>query len=107
MLWGMVNVMQLIIKLPLLNITFPQNAATFYTFIADVASFDLLPMDTINEKIFKFSQNETEDANFELMGYESDNFIKNLGSMIVYLAGFFTLVLIALLLRFFKDKFET
>lgn len=48
----MVNVMQLVIKLPLLNITFPQNAATFYTFISDIASFDLLPMDKINDKIF-------------------------------------------------------
>jgi hypothetical protein len=55
MLWGMVNVMQLIIKLPLLNITFPQNAATFYTFLSDMAAFDILPMDTINAKIFNFT----------------------------------------------------
>jgi len=48
MLWGMINVMQLIVKMPLLNITFPQNAATFYTFIADVAAFDLIPTEIIN-----------------------------------------------------------
>jgi len=41
------------------------------------------------------------------MGYQSDNIIKNLGSMVVYLVGFFALVLIALLLKMFKDKFET
>jgi hypothetical protein len=45
MLWGTVNVMQLVIKMPLLNITFPQNAATFYNFISSVASFNLLPTD--------------------------------------------------------------
>jgi hypothetical protein len=33
MLWGMINVMQLIVKFPLLNIQFPQNAAAFYSFI--------------------------------------------------------------------------
>jgi hypothetical protein len=41
------------------------------------------------------------------MGYKSDNMIENLGSMVVYLVGFFALVLIALLLKFFKNKFET
>lgn len=45
MLWGMINVMQIIVKMPLLNITFPQNAATFYTFINDVANFDIIPTD--------------------------------------------------------------
>jgi hypothetical protein len=32
----------------LLNITFPQNAATFYSFIANVSSFELLPTEAIN-----------------------------------------------------------
>jgi hypothetical protein len=41
------------------------------------------------------------------MGYETDNIIKNLGSMVVYLVGFFVLVMIALILRSFKEKFET
>ena len=107
MLWGMVNVMQLVIKLPLLNVTFPQNAATFYTFISDVASFELLPMDYINSKIFMFSSNDTQDLNFDLMGYQTNNIIKNLGSMFVYLIGFFALVLIALFLKLLKDRFET
>jgi hypothetical protein len=41
------------------------------------------------------------------MGYETDNIIKNLGSMVVYLVGFFVLVMLALILRSFKEKFET
>jgi hypothetical protein len=45
MLWGMINVMQLIVKFPILNVTFPQNAVTFYTFINDVANFDIFPTD--------------------------------------------------------------
>ena len=51
----MINVMQLIVKMPLMNVTFPANAVTFYTFISDIASFDLLPMDKINAKIFNFT----------------------------------------------------
>jgi hypothetical protein len=48
MLWGMINVLQLIVKMPLMNIVFPQNAATFYTFVSDVAAFDILPAREIN-----------------------------------------------------------
>lgn len=43
MLWGMINVMQLIVNMPLLNIQFPQNAVIFYNFINSVASFNLIP----------------------------------------------------------------
>lgn len=40
------------------------------------------------------------------MGYQSNNIIKNLGSMVVYLVGFFVLVVIALLLKLLKDRFD-
>ena len=40
------------------------------------------------------------------MGYESKNIIKNLGSMAIYLAGFFALVAFALILRFLKNSFK-
>jgi hypothetical protein len=61
MLWGMINVMQLIVKFPILNVTFPQNAAAFYKLINDVANFDIIPSDKINEGIFKFSRDDIED----------------------------------------------
>jgi hypothetical protein len=51
--------------MPLLNITFPQNAATFYTFISDVAAFDLLPSQKINEYVFSFSEQPEHDQNFK------------------------------------------
>jgi hypothetical protein len=47
MLWGMVNVMQLIVKFPIMNITFPSNAGIFYALINDVANFDIIPTDEI------------------------------------------------------------
>ena len=68
MLWGMVNVMQLIVKMPLLNITFPQNAATFYNFISDISSFDLIPTDKIDDMIFNFTDSQMQDPNFDQMG---------------------------------------
>jgi hypothetical protein len=40
------------------------------------------------------------------MGYQSKNIIQNLGSMAFYLAGFFFMVGIALILRSLKDKYK-
>ena len=104
MLWGMVNVMQLIIKMPLLNITFPQNAATFYSFLTSVANFDLMPTDKINNYMFNFTRRSQDDMNFEVMGYETDAIFDNLGSMLYYLFGFFGLVALAVILKQLKDK---
>ena len=60
----MINVMQLIVKMPLLNITLPQNAATFYNFIYDISSFDLIPSDKIDNVLFNFTDTEMRDINF-------------------------------------------
>lgn len=58
MIWGLINVMQLIVHLPLMNVQFPQNAVLYYSFLVSVSSFDLIPTDDINAKIFNF-ENET------------------------------------------------
>ena len=77
MLWGMINVMQLIVKFPILNVSFPQNAATFYTFINDVANFDLIPTDKLKDAIFTFTETAEDDENFKQMGYETKNIVDN------------------------------
>jgi hypothetical protein len=60
----MINVMQLIVKMPLFNITFPSNAAYFYSFITEISSFDLIPTDKIDPLIFNFTDRDMEDLNF-------------------------------------------
>jgi hypothetical protein len=70
MLWGMINVMQIIVHMPMLNIAFPQNAILFYSFIIDISSFDIIPTDWIKSKIFSMTENESDD-NFERIGYGS------------------------------------
>jgi len=58
MLWGMINVMQLIVHMPLLNVQFPSNAIFFYNMIIGIASFDVIPTQAIKEKLFNFSDEE-------------------------------------------------
>lgn len=58
MLWGMINVMQIIVHMPLLNVSFPQNTSFFYSLIIDISSFNLIPeswLKAIKSKLFSFS----------------------------------------------------
>ena len=43
MLWGMINVMQIIVNMPLLNVNFPANALLFYSFIVNISNFNIIP----------------------------------------------------------------
>ena len=52
--------------------------------------------------IFNFTTKEENDANFNNMGIETDNVIQNLGSMFIYLVGFFVLLSFTILLSFVK-----
>jgi hypothetical protein len=108
MLWGMINVMQIIVHMPLLNVFFPTNASFFYSLIIEISNFDLIPpswLNAIKSKIFKFSEEEPEES-FTKMGYESKSSIENLGSMFMYLGGFAGLVVLVCLIRFLKNKYE-
>jgi hypothetical protein len=45
LLWALVNVMQLLLIMPLINVNFPVNAAIFYGHLIDIANFDVIPTD--------------------------------------------------------------
>lgn len=108
MLWGMINVMQIIVHMPLLNVQFPTNTSFFYSLIIDISSFNLIPeswMTAIKSKIFKFSE-EKPSENFVEMGYSSESSVENLGSMFMYLGGFACLVAFVFLIRFLKNRYE-
>jgi hypothetical protein len=108
MLWGMINVMQIIVHMPLLNVNFPENTMFFYSLIIDISSFNLIPeswMAAIKKKLFFFKEEEFDES-FTKMGYESESSIENLGSWFMYLGGFVGLVAFVLLIRFLKNRYQ-
>jgi hypothetical protein len=56
LLWGLVNALQLIVTLPLFNLDFPANALTLFSFLANLASFQVFPTDKL---LFFFTFNDT------------------------------------------------
>jgi len=97
LLWGMINSLQIVIHFPLTSVVYPANAKQFYSYFITIATFDMLPAETINAIIFQFSEEEAVSDNFEELGYERRNFIWNLGTL-YYLFPMFVLVLVVLIL---------
>mmetsp|Transcript_42755 Transcript_42755/g.41107 ORF Transcript_42755/g.41107 Transcript_42755/m.41107 type:complete len:105 (-) Transcript_42755:753-1067(-) len=63
-LWGMINALQIIVNIPLFTISFPANAKMFYSFIVGIATFDVIPMEAIQEKFFSFTETEAKNQQF-------------------------------------------
>ena len=54
-LWSMINCLQMIVYLPLFNITLPANVNTLFTILIEVATFDIIPeSDKVSQYIFGF-----------------------------------------------------
>lgn len=64
----MINVMQLIVHMPLMNVVFPANAVLFYSFIIDISNFDLIPVSSMESKAIKLSDSPS-DPWFDQLGY--------------------------------------
>ncbi len=66
-IWGMINVLQLIVNLPLFAITFPPNARVFYSIIISISEFDVLPASDIESAFFDFGEEYPFSPEFDAM----------------------------------------
>jgi hypothetical protein len=71
--------LQIIAHIPLNTITLPANAFFLFKFLAEVVSFDIFePADHYD---FGFTETDPYNEQYEELGYETKNFIENLGSI--------------------------
>jgi hypothetical protein len=54
MLWTLMNALQIIVHIPLINVSFPQNALKISLYFMAVANFDIVPHEMINNMLFNF-----------------------------------------------------
>ena len=83
----MINGLQLLVHLPLYNVTIPANAMVIFNELQLVVSFDYL------EKIYPsyardlgITKTPSLNSRFERLGYEERNIIANTGSIVFFLA---------------------
>lgn len=81
LLWGMINGFQLMARLPLMEINTPANTQFLYGFIVEVSSFQVVPVNNLEDSFMNFDELEQQSRNkyFDLLGYNSMNVIVNLG----------------------------
>ncbi len=58
-LWGLINTLQIILHVPIVRLYFPPHAKILYAFLIDIAQFDLVNTDALDNYFFDF---EKEDA---------------------------------------------
>ena len=53
-LWGMINCLQIVAHFPMINVLMPANCQLLFTIVVKVATFDMIPVDGLMDKINKF-----------------------------------------------------
>lgn len=81
-LWSLIETQQLIVLMPLFNTGLPENAKMVFDFIFQIAAFDLISTDEFYENNFEMGESEALSQNFEALGFESVNFLSNIGSLV-------------------------
>ena len=74
--------------------------------LLDIASFDLLPDDSMNDKILGLNENSTKPYNqwFDEMGFNTTRVILNVGSSFYYLIITIFMVFVYAIIKNFKNS---
>jgi hypothetical protein len=99
------NSLQIIIHLPILRIIAPGIVIVYLSILLDITQFDLIDPEWTTELIFDFDYEMLEriaDKEFSQiidMGYETSNIILSMGSVGLFIIGYFILLTILGLLK--------
>ena len=105
LIWSMMNALQIIVHLPLLSLSFPQNAKQMSFIFMDLAEFDVLPHGWLNPAFFNFDNPEPISEKFSEVGYDTSNFILNAGSVFWFIIMWVLLALaIKAIAKCFRSK---
>ena len=116
---AMLRALQMILHLPLINVVFPGNLQMLFKIMIPIVMFDVFGQDLTTQIQLQFEYDEQGELSKNLLsqlvdlGYESDNAILNLGSVIVFLITyvmevfafiFLAIALAAITLKWAKPK---
>ena len=86
--------LQFITLMPLLDVSMPANADSFFTSLTKISSFDIVEIGDFVDRILDLLPSSPVSYKFEAIGLESAYFINNLGSFIFVIAAQIILVII-------------
>ncbi|TNV86854.1 hypothetical protein FGO68_gene1872 [Halteria grandinella] len=105
-MWQLISVLQILIHYPMLNIPVPGNVVLVMKGIQEISNLNLIPKNKINQLLSKVLQSTQDElyGSFQQMGYDSTNFLQNMGLVFIVLILTCGLIMIILLLGFLIRK---
>ena len=106
----MINSLQISIHLPIFNILLPSNVILFFEKIIPIVMFDIIKEDwnlnpsdfmELDEEGGKLIENPKFPRQMANIGYDSHNFLQNIGSLQIFIMMYFMRVLFVLFLKVF------
>jgi hypothetical protein len=83
---SMVNIMQVFVLYGLFEVSLTPQITSFFSYIVEIATFEILPEDVYNyDRIFDFNTDTEFTARFGLMSFDSTSFVKVLGFLFLVL----------------------
>ena len=79
----MLSALQIIILLPLMNVSVPANAGMFFKELAAIAAFDYFETSEFIEDLLDLLPRDPINEKFESTGFESVYFMNNLGTLLL------------------------
>ena len=82
-IWSLIETQQMIVMLPLFDVSMPGNTRDFFAQIMQIAAFDYYDFSDIIYNVFKIFPTEPINTAFEALGFESNYVLVNIGSLMV------------------------
>lgn len=92
--------------MPLFNVNIPPNAAVFFGILMSIASFDILPTDKFYARYFPQNDSGAINDNFNAVGFSSQYFLNNMGSMVIIIGSVPIFFIILLLMKLCRNGNE-
>jgi hypothetical protein len=96
----MMNVLQLIVRVPLFSVAFPANAQTLFGILIEITNFSFFSIKSVENFLFKFTPTSPYNENFNSLGYTTTNSIQNAAGMFYYLAIIILIYLVLVLIKY-------
>ena len=101
----MLNSQQIVVYMPMFErLKFPASAMIVTKALIDIATFDLIPTEILDEYLWYFPEGDAFSASFETAGVESTLFLKNIGFILYMIIAHILFVLIHAALHKFRNS---
>ena len=99
-IWSLINTLQIIVKIPLILESTPNNAVILLEALNTLTNFDVLPYQRLEAALFEFDKDYSLNNQFEYFGYRV-SFIYNIQSFYYVINLVILLMIMSKLLTYF------